>query len=47
MLPVVGLISPVARLSRVDLPAPLGPTSPTMRPAGTESVQPSRAHVRP
>ena len=37
--PAVGVSIPTARLSRVVLPAPLGPTSPTTRPGGTSSVQ--------
>ena len=40
------LDEPVARLSRVVFPAPLGPTSPTTCPAGTDSVQSVSAHRR-
>ena len=38
---------PTARLRKVLLPAPLGPTSPTTRPAGTSRVQSESAHLRP
>ena len=38
---------PAARFSSVLLPAPLGPTSPTTRPAGTSSVQSASAGAAP
>ena len=36
ILPLSGLSSPATSLSRVDLPAPLGPMIPTMLPGGIE-----------
>ena len=42
-----GSSRPTARLSSVVLPAPLGPTSPTTRPAGMRSVQSVSAHAPP
>ena len=46
MVPAVGASSPTARLSRVVLPAPLGPTSPVTCPAGISRVQSDSAHRR-
>ncbi|MCW2933959.1 MAG: hypothetical protein JWM19_4921 [Actinomycetia bacterium] len=46
MVPAVGVSSPTAMCSRVVLPAPLGPTSPTTRPAGMASVQSRSAQLR-
>src|SRR6266496_3397386 len=43
----VGASSPTARCSSVVLPAPLGPTSPTTRPAGMARVQSVSAQRRP
>src|SRR3954471_2608890 len=47
IVPEVGASSPTARLSRVLLPAPFGPTRPTTRPLGIESVQSVSAWRRP
>ena len=33
--------------SKVVLPAPFGPTSPAITPAGTSSVQSRSPHIRP
>ncbi len=46
-VPAVGRIMPTARLSRVVLPDPFGPTRPVTHPAGTDSVQSRRPHFRP
>ena len=46
-MPEVGASSPAASCSRVVLPAPFGPTSPTTRPSGMASVQSRSAQVRP
>jgi hypothetical protein len=46
MVPAVGVISPTARCSRVVLPAPFGPTSPTTRPAGMARVHSDKAQRR-
>jgi hypothetical protein len=43
-VPAVGRIMPTARLSRVVLPDPFGPTRPVTHPAGTDSVQSRRPH---
>src|ERR1017187_4772665 len=43
IVPDVGTSMPTARFSRVVFPAPFGPTSPTMCPAGMLSVQSVRA----
>ena len=45
--PADGVSRPTARWRKVLLPAPLGPTSPTTRPAGTSRVQSESAHLRP
>ena len=47
IVPVVGASRPTARFSSVDLPAPLGPTSPTTRPAGISRVQSDSAQRAP
>ena len=44
--PAVGLARPVSSRSRVDLPAPFGPTSALIRPSGTVTVQSLRAALR-
>src|SRR5580693_5580564 len=45
--PAVGVVRPVAMFSRVDFPAPFGPTSATTWPPGTPSVQSRNAQVLP
>ncbi len=45
--PVSARRSPTASWSSVLLPAPLGPTSPTALPAGTESVHSDSAYLCP
>jgi hypothetical protein len=48
MRPERGLSSPLATLSTVDLPAPLGPTRQTTEPAGTATLKPrSTGAARP
>src|ERR1700683_1507834 len=47
MVPVVGASIPVARLIKVVLPAPFGPTSPATCPTGTGSVQSATAQRWP
>ena len=47
IVPAVGVSSPAASCSRVVLPAPFGPTSPTTFPAGMVKVQSLSAHCRP
>src|ERR1700728_1531890 len=44
--PSVGLVRPTAMVSRVVLPAPLGPTRATMGPPGMSRVQSRSAQVR-
>src|SRR5579862_5504518 len=44
--PPVGRARPVSSRSKVDLPAPFGPTSALIRPAGTVIVQSLRAAPR-
>ena len=46
MLPRPGLSKPAMDLSRVDLPAPLGPMTPTISPASTEKSTPFQNLVR-
>ena len=38
MVPAAGATTPLIVLNSVDLPAPLGPTTVTNRPSGTDSV---------
>ena len=45
--PAVGARSPTASCSRVVLPAPFGPTSPTTFPSGMDRVQSESAQRRP
>src|ERR1700722_8966396 len=44
--PSVGLFRPTAMVSKVVLPAPLGPTRATMWPPGMPRVQSRSAHAR-
>jgi hypothetical protein len=46
-LPLDGRTSPAALLTSVDLPAPLGPSSPTSSPSPTVRSTPRSASVRP
>jgi hypothetical protein len=46
-VPPVLLTSPARMLISVDLPAPLGPSSPKIVPRGTSSVTPSSARLPP
>ena len=41
------LVRPMTESSRVDLPAPLGPTTAMIRPASTSSETPCSAWARP
>ena len=45
--PLVGRTSPHAILTSVDLPAPLGPSSPTSSPSPTSRLTPLRASIDP
>src|SRR3954470_20194494 len=42
-VPPVGTVSPARQLKKVDLPAPLGPISPTIWPCATERSAPPTA----
>ena len=46
MVPEVARVRPAASLSRVDLPAPLGPTTATVFPSGIDSEQSLSAVIR-
>ena len=46
-VPLVLLTSPARMLMSVDLPAPLGPSSPKIAPCGTSIVTPSNARLPP
>jgi hypothetical protein len=46
-LPPLLVTRPARMLIRVDLPAPLGPSSPKMPPRGTSIVTPSSARLPP
>mmetsp|Transcript_585 Transcript_585/g.1867 ORF Transcript_585/g.1867 Transcript_585/m.1867 type:complete len:200 (-) Transcript_585:18-617(-) len=45
--PSSGACSPVSMRTRVVLPAPFGPTTPTMPPGGREKVRPSMSVLSP
>jgi len=45
--PALGAASPTERLSKVDFPAPFGPTSATTCPSGIASVQSRNAVAEP
>src|SRR5208337_4351506 len=47
MLPLLGLCTPVRRLSKVDLPEPLGPIKPTISPSCTAKLTSLTARIPP
>ena len=47
MAPASGEVRPIRTSSRVDFPAPLGPTSPTRSPTHTSRSKPSSALIEP